>query len=94
MFKIERRFEISHINCPLVVIFVQVDSRWKRYSAAVVEESAKRELEETVEWTIFVGQLVRFVGFGRHRITQLIRIDGIEVGGIGGVLDFRYVRRR
>lgn len=47
-----------------------------------------------MEWSVLVGELVRFVRLGRRRVTQFIGIDRIEIRRIGRVLNFRRIRRR
>lgn len=84
---------MSYIDGALIVIVVQANSTRIRGSAAVVEETPERELEEAVEGLAVVQQFVRLVRLRRLRVAQLLGIDGVEVARVRRILDARYVRR-
>lgn len=66
----------------LQVLLVQV---------VVVEEAAERELEEAV---VRFGRVLEVVAAPRVlRVVHLVRVDRVEVGRVGGVVDLGHVRR-
>lgn len=77
------RARASNVHRTLVLVAVHED-------LIVDEESPERKLVETVERFARIAVEIERV---RRRVADAFRIDRIEVGRIGGMVDFRYVRR-
>ena len=71
------------------IVFFGVHAR----VTTVIEEPSKGELEKSMDRMLAVIQrIVQFVFV--VAVAQLVRNDGVEIGGVGGEADLGYVRRR
>lgn len=83
----------SHINRPGFVVIVAIQRDF--IIRFVIEKPSKCELKEAVMEGLAIDELIaKGIVSIAGAVTQLIRIDGIEVRRVRRVNDFRLERRR